>query len=284
MEYAKKMVILPRETVEKLKNVQLSDTVVNSVQTPGTELSRVDSEMSKILNSNSINDDNTKWKLYEQALQRFLRFNESNHIRKEEIIPEESHTNSLTDNTILESIPSKFRNKAKLLLLKLRNTPDNLISWDNNGIVTINGVVIQRSNIIDLINESMRFRKSFDLPGREKFSRLLHEISVPREYVGNTNLWEVGLNNVSSTPLVDDFEEIKESTNEKSVEKIFNQKKRKSSSPVKAIHKKKKRAPISKEEIKKIISEYPINKLTSKKNIRDPYNFRAFSWRKINLL
>lgn len=51
-----------------------TENVNNTVQTPGTPLSRLDAEMWRILNLATPNDENERWKLYKEVLQRYLYF------------------------------------------------------------------------------------------------------------------------------------------------------------------------------------------------------------------
>ena len=58
-------------------------------------------------------------------------------------------------------MPKKFRAKAKLLLCNMhRNASPGKIVWDKNGVVSIDGAKIPNSNIVDLVNDAMRARKT----------------------------------------------------------------------------------------------------------------------------
>ncbi|OXU16548.1 hypothetical protein TSAR_002020 [Trichomalopsis sarcophagae] len=50
-----------------------NDNYLNTVQTPGSEVLRLDDEMNKILNSSEL-DDRQKYSMYQQVLQRFLHY------------------------------------------------------------------------------------------------------------------------------------------------------------------------------------------------------------------
>ena len=69
MEHARKMILIPEESIN---NLHLSSDKVATMQRPGTPTSRLDKEMSKIINSTSIQDDREKYTLYQQALERFM--------------------------------------------------------------------------------------------------------------------------------------------------------------------------------------------------------------------
>ena len=176
----------------------------NTTQTPGTYLTRLDAEMSRILNSRWSRDESERWKMYRDALWKYLRFiremrrqkdvcneNESaednatrddNETTNDDVfhdltqssdIQPPSHSNSNTDiqitaknfeisselnhmmksiKEILESVPKSYRKHAHLLMKHLlRKALSDKLSWDEYGIVTIDGNVVKDSNIADLI-------------------------------------------------------------------------------------------------------------------------------------
>ena len=88
MEHALKMVLVPQDSIGKLfgasetgnfqhynKKYDNSKNIVTT-QTPGSHLTRLDSEMSEILNSDEFNE-RTKWTKYQQTLQRYLTYLEN---------------------------------------------------------------------------------------------------------------------------------------------------------------------------------------------------------------
>ncbi|KAM0726794.1 hypothetical protein ACS0PU_006955 [Formica fusca] len=99
MERAKKMVLISTENLKRIqrmqqqpemasiamtnnspkKNMEISNAEnvnnnSNSVRTPGTALLRLDAEMWRILNLATPVDEDKRWKLYKEALQRYLHF------------------------------------------------------------------------------------------------------------------------------------------------------------------------------------------------------------------
>ena len=59
------------------RNNEMSDAediTDKSVRTPGTALKRLDAEMWRILNSATPTDENDRWKLFKEVLQRYLHF------------------------------------------------------------------------------------------------------------------------------------------------------------------------------------------------------------------
>ena len=162
MEHAKKMVLIPHENIQQIKNHHhqqqqqkpSSAMMVNSVQTPGTPLSRLDVELSGILNSRTYASERDKWVAYMQVLHRYLRLVDHEKLtsgamtsfamgvnasgKKPAALTDEEQMeietgdvragkrmqaqssvliveikSQLNDTLIVESVPKKFRPKAK---------------------------------------------------------------------------------------------------------------------------------------------------------------------------
>ena len=152
--------------------------------------------MSKILNTQNISEYN-KWQLYSQALQKYLHFIGDAKIMKletknQEIDKKENLLDDFSSNYthIIESVPIKYRAKAKQLLVRLHRAGEERVSWDDQDRVFIDGNPVENSNIVDLINDAMRARKTHTVCGRSDFAKLLREIGVPNEFVGNNELWK----------------------------------------------------------------------------------------------
>ena len=89
---------------------------------------------------------------------------------------------------ILQSVPKTMQRKAELLLGMIKN--NNNLTWDEQGVVSYKGKRIHGSNIIDLINDTIRQRKGVEPRGWETFSKALHESNIPQEVVGNPSRWK----------------------------------------------------------------------------------------------
>ena len=199
MEHARKMILIPRESVDQLVQSK-------TVQTPGTSLSRLHAEMSEILNSSQSKTDREKWKRYHQVLQRFLNLkevkDEAGKIRKKktermdledgfastgksskesgEFVEEKSGE---FDINILENIPATFRKNGIKLLQSLKS--DGRVTWGPTGAVSIDGSAVRGSNIIDLISFAMRSKKEEAPRGLRQFAHTLHTASIPKEFIKN---------------------------------------------------------------------------------------------------
>ena len=95
MEYAKKLVLLPSESVEKISEMPTYN--FKTVQTPGNEKSRLDTEMRDILDLKNMNDYD-KWVLFQQLMQRFLHLDNVN--QNEQTLDKTDEKQSKKDKTI----------------------------------------------------------------------------------------------------------------------------------------------------------------------------------------
>ena len=77
-----------------------------------------------------------------------------------------------------------MQNCAKLLIQKLKDHSD-VISWNDNGQLVLDGSTIPNSNIVDLVNDVMRKRKGFNPEHSSTFAKALAKINVPEDYVRN---------------------------------------------------------------------------------------------------
>ena len=101
--------------------------------------------------------------------------------------PQPPSTVALHDQ-ILQSVPKTMQRKAELLLGMIKN--NNNLTWDEQGVVSYKGKRIHGSNIIDLINDTIRQRKGVEPKGWETFSKALHESNIPQEVIGNPSRWK----------------------------------------------------------------------------------------------
>lgn len=175
-----------------------------TVQTPGDPVSRLDAELSSILQSRKYHDDGEKWKQYLQVLQRYLFLVGARSGSEDPSLPDTATQEStipkdFNEAAIIKSVPLMHKRRATALIDYLRNSPvaSQRITWDRAGLVTIDGMLIPNSNILDLINDAVRARKDFKATGRRQFIQSLRAISVPREFIGNDALWNIGDASVS---------------------------------------------------------------------------------------
>ena len=101
---------------------------------------------------------------------------------------EEPQEDSLSVEMIVRGIPKTMKTRAKALLAHLKERGD-VITWDDMGQVLLDGVLIPKSNISDLVSDAMRSRKHFNPVGVREFYNVLNKINVPKDLVRNERRW-----------------------------------------------------------------------------------------------
>ena len=132
--------------------------------------------------------------------ERLLRYEERDKQRTEQDIMygggEKEETDSLSVEMIVRGIPKTMKSRAEALLEYLKERGD-VITWDDMGQVLVDGVLIPKSNISDLVSDAMRSRKHFNPVGVREFYNILNKINVPKDLVRNERRWvEAGKENV----------------------------------------------------------------------------------------
>ena len=106
---------------------------------------------------------------------------------------------TLSSEMIIRAIPKTMKTRAQALLEHLKERED-VITWDDVGQVLLNGILIPKSNISDLISDAMRARKYFNPVGVREFYNVLNEINIPKDLVRNERRWsEVEKDEIKST-------------------------------------------------------------------------------------
>ena len=131
--------------------------------------------------------------------ERLLHYEERDKQRTENDLPEgimygggedweETLEDSLSAEMIVHGIPKTLKTRARALLERLKERED-VITWDDMGQVLLNGDLIPKSNISDLISDAMRPRKHFNPVGVREFYNVLNEINIPKDLVRNERRW-----------------------------------------------------------------------------------------------
>ena len=126
--------------------------------------------------------------------ERLLRYEERDKQQGEQDImygggEKEEETDSLSVKMIVRGIPKTMKSRAEALLAHLKERGD-VITWDDMGQVLVDGVLIPKSNISDLVSDAMRSRKHFNPIGVREFYNVLNKINVPKDLVRNERRWD----------------------------------------------------------------------------------------------
>ena len=125
--------------------------------------------------------------------ERLVRYEERDKQRGEQDIMygggEKEETDSLSVEMIVRGIPKTMKSRAEALLAHLKERGD-VITWDDMGQVLVDGVLIPKSNISDLVSDAMRSRKHFNPVGVREFYNVLNKINVSKDLVRNERRWD----------------------------------------------------------------------------------------------
>ena len=186
------MVLVPENTLERLKQR-------HHILTPSVTqtLKNLDSEMSDILSSKEL-DDETKAKLCNQVLQRYLTYYDQRkdqplHVKLTAVKPteipkpEESKESSeeQVEQEVMKSVPKLYKNGARQLLDKMKENRD-VLDWNDKGELVYENKPILGSHVVDLVNDILRHRKGFEPVGWSVFARGLARMNVPENLVSNS--------------------------------------------------------------------------------------------------
>lgn len=199
MEHGKKYLLVPQERLSQFVSDQLS------------ELDRI---MHDILKKKNL-DTSEKAVLYQQALQKYVKFSfpqQTDNFSENEInagatkitaeplekeIKLEPEPSILSENSsaaqsddieqeIVESVPQKSRKTVKEIIEKMRE-PGSSVFWTPDKELVVNGKILRRTNIVDLINHLVRDRKIKPV-GYKNFHEALMKSNLPPTHVKNKYL------------------------------------------------------------------------------------------------
>ena len=194
---------------EQWQASQLNNVVNSTPQRPilpdpiGLSISALDQTMQNLLTNNTHDDDYTKAQLYSQAFQRYLTMADkfrNKPLGKIEVVdpkqtnemtPDPSTTenadkrNTIAAKRILQStLPPTLRSKGLNLLEHLSDLPG--VSWDSKQQLVVDDKTITQSNIVDLVNDLVRDRKTTPPKGWNELSNVLTKSNVPKALIANS--------------------------------------------------------------------------------------------------
>ena len=183
MEHVKRLVLVPEHMVDQRKK-PLVPPLTAQVQ-------EIDSDMQDIMQRQDIPID-AQAKMYDQNLQRYLTFYDKRMNKPLRVnvikpaVPEEEEKPDEIETDILDSVPATMKSRTRQLIKKLKANKD-IIGWNEQGQMVFKGTTIPGTNIVDLVNDSLRQRKNFNPEGWELFSKALGHLNVPEGIVRNEN-------------------------------------------------------------------------------------------------
>ena len=89
-------------------------------------------------------------------------------------------TTSEIEADVVDTVPKTMQGKARRLMERMKRD----IAWTARGELIHEGVPVAGSNVVDLVNDLLRKRKT-DPTGWQPFARQLRAMNLPMELVGN---------------------------------------------------------------------------------------------------
>ena len=147
-----------------------------------SNLCDLDSEMTSKLDKTGM-DVSEKVRLYNQAL---LRYNDMAKIYATEptpvVVVKEKETPATTDimGEVVTTLPKALQENGRQLVSRLKTA-----QWNDRGELLHEGMVVLGSNVVDLVHDLLRKRKTSDPIGWQQFGSQMCAANIPMELVGN---------------------------------------------------------------------------------------------------
>lgn len=150
-------------------------------------ISSLDREMQAILQRGDL-ADRDKVGEYNRVLQRYLEYQDHHRIPTVQTAPASTTPSPDVEGDILRTVPKNLRQKAEAIMERIKRHPD--MSWNERGEFVDRGRVLSGSNVVDLINDVLRHRKTFSPHGWQDFARALRQTNIPQDMIGHRQRWD----------------------------------------------------------------------------------------------
>ena len=197
MEYAKKMYLVDPRMLSSRSCLPVEETSTpawNSTQSNDLTAQGLSNSFRSILQRTDMAEDQ-KVKLYGNYLQQYL-----NRVQKDapghtrEIVLNDTSSKSLQSTStedenkqleieVVNSAPKNLQKQARLLMQRLKEAAD--MGWTAKGELILDGDAIPNTNIVDLINDLLRKRKTSNPQGWQQLIAKLKAHNIPHELVRN---------------------------------------------------------------------------------------------------
>ena len=146
----------------------------------------LDAKMQEVLNRQDLTDEE-KVRLYEQVLNEYLHYRrQATTIPSAAQLTPQSSPSLYNVDDVIASVPKAFRGKAEQLARRVLRE----MKWSPSGELVVDDRAIPGTNVVDLVNDAVRYRKTVRPKGREEFVEAMSKLNLPRELVGNREVWE----------------------------------------------------------------------------------------------
>ncbi len=167
------MMLVPIDMLDQMKKVNLTPLTNPNKDQVVKEMN----EMSSILSSSL--PESLKASRFNESVKNYSTFADKLSPTVQQNPP------TVQPNDMFDSLPSTFRTPANVLMKELQKHP-NVIQWDPaTHEVTVEGRTLRGSNIVDLIGDVMRTRKSKQPAHGNSFLQALAKLNLPESFVKN---------------------------------------------------------------------------------------------------
>jgi hypothetical protein len=205
----KKYTLFTNDDLQRLRQKHIAEYNPNI-----SALAKLQGEIESILEGNSNVPNNDKLKLLSTLEQRFnsIKQNEQTFEKQqqplikpvqkpqiqiaapaneidEDVVEEEEDPDAQQNNGILDSFEPVMRPRVSLLLDSFAEHPE-IISFDDQQQLILNGVPIENTNIVNSLKRLLKIKTpgKTSLKGQKSFTQLLSKMNLPKPLLARINL------------------------------------------------------------------------------------------------
>lgn len=187
---ARKLALIDPDLLGRILNSRL-DEAPKPPNPHLKEMNLLKQDMSQALQSQKKGSEDQELRKYNEALSKYMT--QHNQYRDATLntaaltsaVPGSQVTKDPWEEEIVASMPATLRERARLLVKRMKNSGGK-IAWNDRGELTLSGQPVPGSNIIDLVADVIRKRKTVKAPpAMGDFTKALREVNTPRELIGN---------------------------------------------------------------------------------------------------
>ena len=165
-----KLFLVPEDVVQSWKSEMRAKQVDAPLE---SALNNIDKSMHNVLNNNNMNN-HEKDKIYTQKLGNYISMRDRQN--------RQTIQSKKWPVDTVDTLPKKYQTRGKALMKYIQSDDD--IQWDELGQMSLNGNLIEKSNIVDLLHDSLRARKTSQKPkGWKELCRHFRSKNIPQELI-----------------------------------------------------------------------------------------------------
>ncbi len=168
MNHARKMVLVPEQTMERLQQRQKINTAPLT-----SRLNSLNGYMQHVLENEDMTNEE-KVRNYVNEFQNYLTYYNKRKdgavpvtMKTKPVLPKETVKEAIEnpeveedkiEQEILRSLPKNLKNRGKLLIDKIKENPE-IMKWDDQGRLTVANQPVAGTHVVDLVSDFLKTRK-----------------------------------------------------------------------------------------------------------------------------